>query len=189
MALLVVLERLSPAQRVAFVLHDVFGLPFDEVGDVVGRSPAAVRQLAARARKDVEAGRPRGTATRAEQARVVEAFVAACTDADLPALLAVLDPDVVLRADGGGKVRALRHTVRGAGTAGPVLLSYLRRPPEAVRAVDVNGAPGLLLRDGTGVLTVIAFTVVGGRVAALDFVRNPDKLRTVRADLLDADPA
>ncbi len=187
MALLVVLERLSPAQRVAFVLHDVFGLPFDEVGDVVGRSPAAVRQLAARARKDVEAGRPRGTATRAEQARVVEAFVAACSDADLPALLAVLDPDVVLRADGGGKVRALRHTVRGAGTAGPVLLSYLAA--EAVRAVDVNGAPGLLLRDGTGVLTVIAFTVVGGRVAALDFVRNPDKLGTVRADLLDADPA
>ncbi len=144
------------------MLHDVFGLPFDEVGDVVGRSPAAVRQLAARARKDVEAGRPRGTATRAEQARVVEAFVAACSAADLPALLAVLDPDVVLRGDGGGKVRALRHTVRGAGTAGPVLLSYLRTPPEAMRRVDVNGAPGLLLRDGSGVLTVIAFTVDEG---------------------------
>ena len=70
-----------------------------------------------------------------------------------------------------------------------MLLSYLRRPPEAVRVVDVNGAPGLLLRDGTGVLTVIAFTVVGGRVAAIDVVRNPDKLGTVRADLLDADPA
>jgi len=189
MALLVVLERLSPAQRVAFVLHDVFGLPFDEVGDVVGRSPAAVRQLAARARKDVEAGRPRGTATRAEQARVVEAFVAACSDADLPALLAVLDPDVVLRGDGGGKVRALRHTVRGAGTAGPVLLSYLRTPPEAMRVVDVNGAPGLLLRDGSGVLTVIAFTVDEGRVAAIDVVRNPDKLGTARAELLGTDPA
>ncbi|MFH6691085.1 hypothetical protein QVL82_19955, partial [Cellulosimicrobium funkei] len=122
-------------------------------------------------------------------AGAVVGLVGACTDADLPALLAVLDPDVVLRGDGGGKVRALRHTVRGAGTAGPVLLSYLRRPPEAMRLVDVNGAPGLLLRDGTGVLTVIAFTVVGGRVAAIDVVRNPDKLGTVRADLLDADPA
>lgn len=185
MALLVVLERLSPAQRVAFVLHDVFGLPFGEVGDVVGRSPAAVRQLAARARKDVESGRPRGTTTRSEQERVVEAFVAACAGDDLPALLGLLDPDVVVRGDGGGKVRALRHPVHGAATVGPVVLSYLRTPPRALRVVDVNGAPGLLVLDGSGVLTVMSFTIAEGRVAALDIVRNPDKLGTVPAGLLD----
>jgi len=189
MALLVVLERLSPAQRVAFVLHDVFGLPFDEVGDVVGRSPAAVRQLAARARKDVESGRPRSSTTRAEQVRVVEAFVAACAGDDLPGLLGLLDPDVVLRGDGGGKVRTLRHPVRGAQSVGPVLLSYLRTPVRAMRSVDVNGAPGLVVRDGSGVLTVMSFTLSGGRIVALDIVRNPDKLGTVPAGLLDEDPA
>lgn len=185
MALLVVLERLSPAQRVAFVLHDVFGLPFEEVGDVVGRSPAAVRQLASRARKDVEAGRPRGRTSRAEQERVVEAFVAACAGDDLPALLGLLDPDVTLRGDGGGKVRALRHPVQGAQSVGDVLLSYLRNRPRGAGAVDVNGSPGLALVDGSGVLTVLAFTVADGRIAALDIVRNPDKLSTVPPGLLD----
>ncbi|MFI2705461.1 RNA polymerase sigma factor SigJ [Cellulosimicrobium composti] len=189
MALLVVLERLSPAQRVAFVLHDVFGLPFEEVGDVVGRSPAAVRQLAARARKDVEAGRPRRRATRAEQQQVVEAFVAACAGQDLPALLGLLDPDVVLRGDGGGKVRTLRRTIHGAEPAGRVLLTYLRKPPETLRVVDVNGTPGLLVRDVSGVLTVMSFTVAAGRITALDIVRNPDKLGAVPRALLDADGA
>ncbi|MCP9972547.1 hypothetical protein LUX57_51945 [Actinomadura madurae] len=115
MALLVVLERLSPAERTAFVLHDVFGVPFPEIAEVVGRTPAAVRQLASRARRQVEDGRPRTPVTEAEQRELVTAFAAACQNGDLPGLIALLDPDVVLRGDGGGKVVTLRHAVREAG--------------------------------------------------------------------------
>ncbi|WP_461030933.1 RNA polymerase sigma factor SigJ, partial [Streptomyces sparsus] len=107
MALLIVLERLTPAERAAFLLHDVFGMPFQEVADVVGRSPAAVRQLASRARRHVEQERPRLPPTRAEQRALVAAFATACGTGDLDGLLALLDPDAVYRSDGGGRVNAL----------------------------------------------------------------------------------
>jgi RNA polymerase sigma-70 factor (ECF subfamily) len=179
MALLVVLERLSPAERTAFLLHDVFGMAFEEVADVVGRTPAAVRQLASRARRHVEDGRPRFPPTQAEQQRLVTAFAAACGNGDVQQLAALLDPDVVWRADGGGKVTAAYPAAGGAQTVARMLLALARRPPRSMRMAAVNGAPGLVMRDADGVLTVIAITVDAGRITALDVMRNPDKLTTV----------
>jgi RNA polymerase sigma-70 factor (ECF subfamily) len=179
MALLVVLERLSPAERTAFLLHDVFGFGFEEVAGVVGRTPAAVRQLASRARRHVEDGRPRFPPTRAEQQRLVTAFAAACGSGDMEQLVALLDPEVVWRADGGGKVTAARPA-EGAQNVARWLLALARRPPRSLRMATVNGAPGLVIRDADGVLTVIAFTIDAGRITALDVMRNPDKLGGVR---------
>jgi RNA polymerase sigma-70 factor (ECF subfamily) len=179
MALLVVLERLSPAERASFLLHDVFGMSFAEIAGVVGRSPAAVRQLAARARQHVEDGRPRFPPTRAEQRELVAAFAAACTEGDLERLVALLDPGVIWRGDGGGKVAA-HHGAQGARRVARIMLLMAQRPPRRVGMVTVNGAPGLVLRDADGVLSVISFTVDGGRITAIDVVRNPDKLSGVR---------
>jgi RNA polymerase sigma-70 factor (ECF subfamily) len=179
MALLVVLERLSPAERTAFLLHDVFGLAFDEVAGVVGRSPAAVRQLASRARRHVEQGRPRFPPTPAEQRSLVAAFVDACRGGDMDRLVALLDPGVVWRADGGGKVTAAHPAIEGAANVARWLVALARRPPLSTRMATVNGGPGLVMRDPDGVLTVIAFTIDNGRIAALDVMRNPDKLTAV----------
>jgi RNA polymerase sigma-70 factor (ECF subfamily) len=176
MALLVVLERLSPAERTSFLLHDVFGMSFAEVAGVVGRSPSAVRQLASRARQHVDQGRPRFPPTRAQQEELVTAFAAACAGGDLEGLVALLDPGVVWRADGGGKVTATRRVAHGADEVARWLLSFMHRPPTLVRMASVNGSPGLVVRDGGGVLTVVAFTVDRGRITALDAIRNPDKL-------------
>lgn len=181
LALFAVLERLSPAQRTAFVLHDVFGLPFDEVGEVVGRTPQAARQLAARARRDVEAARPRTAPPREEQERVVAAFAAAAAGGSLEDLVAVLDPDVVWRSDGGGRVVALRKPLRGAEQVARALVGFARRADDAAAVVqagyaaDVNGEPGMVFRDPGGVLTVFALTIDGGRITAIHAVRNPEK--------------
>jgi RNA polymerase sigma factor (sigma-70 family) len=182
-ALLVVLERLSPAERTAFVLHDVFGLPFDEVAEVVGRSPAAVRQLAARARRHVEAGTPRFPASPDEHAQIVVAFAAAWQAGDVERLLAVLDPDVVMTSDGGGRVMAARKPLHGADRVVQTLLAFERyhreRGFEMRGALEtVNGLPGMLLYDGE-ILSVFSCTIDAGRIVALDVVRNPDKLRHV----------
>jgi len=179
MALLVVLERLSPAERTAFLLHDVFGLAFEEVAGVVGRTPAAVRQLASRARKHVEDGQPRFPPTLAQQRRLVAAFADACGGGDMERLVALLDPGVVWRSDGGGKVSAARPATPGARNVARWLIALARRPPRSLRMATVNGVPGLVMRDGDGVLTVIAFTIDAGRITAMDVMRNPDKLTTV----------
>jgi RNA polymerase sigma-70 factor (ECF subfamily) len=178
MALLVILEQLTPAERTAFVLHDVFSVPFSEVAEVVGRSPAAVRQLASRARRQVhvDGGRPRTPTTAPEQRELVDAFTAACKGGDLQGLVELLDPDVVLRSDGGGNVPTLPRTVRGATQVASALLHYGQDRQWDTRPAEVNGAPGLVVRDDAGVLTVIAFTVDAGRITAIDGVRNPDKL-------------
>jgi len=180
-ALLLVLERLSPAERTAFVLHDVFGLPFGEVAEVVGRTPAAVRQLATRARRHVADGTPRYPASREEHADVVAAFAAAWAAGDVDGLLQVLDPEVTFRSDGGGKVVAARVPQEGAEKVAQMLVSFASvnerlggRAHGAI--VDVNGLPGLLFEDGD-VRTVISVTVDRGRIVAIDAVRNPDKLR------------
>lgn len=183
MALLVVLERLSPAERSAFVLHDVFGLPFAEVAEVVGRSPAAVRQLAARARRHVAEGTPRFPATPDEHARIVAAFAAAWEAGEVERLLAVLDPDVVFTADGGGRVAAVPRPLTGAPVIVRTLLGFRRadrrRPRRARYALcAVNGLPGLVI--DADALTVFSCTVDAGRIVAIDVVRNPDKLRHVR---------
>lgn len=182
-ALLVVLERLSPAERTAFVLHDVFGLQFGEVADVVGRSPAAVRQLATRARRHVEAGTPRFPASREDHTRIVVAFALAWQAGDVEALLHVLDPDVTFRSDGGGNVVAARRPVGGADRVARALAGFAaanaRRGIESRGALlNVNGMPGLLLQDGD-VRAVVSLTVDDGRIVAIDVVRNPDKLRHV----------
>jgi RNA polymerase sigma-70 factor (ECF subfamily) len=181
-ALLAVLEQLSPAERAAFVLHDVFDVPFPEVAEVVGRTPDAVRQLASRARRHVAAGRPRRPASGEEQRRLVEAFGRAAAEGDLRALLAVLDPDVVFTADGGGLAIAARTPLRGAERVARAWIAMGRKAGVGARAalVAVNGRAGLLLEAPDGNRSALHFTVDAGRITRVDVVRNPHKLRRVR---------
>jgi len=182
LALLAVLERLSPAERTAFVLHDVFELPFGEIAEIVGRSASAVRQLASRARGRVREYGPRHTPDRASHVQAIEAFAVAATSGDLPALVAVLDPDVVWRADGGGVVTAAPHPVAGPERVARLVLGMVESWYAGMSAEfrDVNGAPGIVLLDGEGAVdSVLAFTVADGRITEVDVVRNPGKLRHV----------
>lgn len=187
-ALLVVLERLSPAERTAFVLHDVFGLGFPEVAEVVGRSPAAVRQLAARARRHVDDGTPRFPASREQHAEIVAAFAAAWQAGDVDGLVGVLDPEVVLTSDGGGLVTAARRPVVGSARVAKALAGFARlgmTPDANPRGgfAEVNGLPGLVVAAGD-VINVVSFTVDDGRIVAIDIVRNPEKLRHVPSEVL-----
>jgi RNA polymerase sigma-70 factor, ECF subfamily len=180
LAVLAVLESLSPAERTAFVLHDVFGLSFDEVGQAVGRSGAACRQLAARARRHLDGRVPRFDVDVAEHRRVLDAFTAAAAGRDLQALLHVLDPDVVLRTDGGGTAKAALRPVFGADKVARFLLGAGVRTEMVaeIRPVLVNGWPGLL-HDGPAGLTVTGIVVSDGRITRIDLVRNPAKLRRI----------
>lgn len=184
LALLFVLERLTPAERTAFVLHDVFGYAFEEIGDIVGRSPAAARQLASRARRHVAEQRPRESGTAEQQRRAVAAFASAAGGGDLEALLRVLDPDVVMRSDGGGRVQAGRKPLVGADRVSRAIVRLARTYAGYADAhfVDVNGQPGLLMvnRDDRAV-SVIAFTVDGDRITTIHIQRNPEKLRHLSA--------
>ncbi|GLX03202.1 RNA polymerase sigma24 factor [Microbispora sp. NBRC 16548] len=183
MAMLVVLESLSPAERTAFVLHDVFGLTFAEVGEAVGRSPAACRQLAARARAHVASRAPRFDVDPSEHRRVVHAFARACLGDDMDALVALLDPDVVFRSDGGGRVRAGRRPVFGAAKVARLLFGIQRFGRFELVPAVVNGWPGLLRYHGDRLVAVLGLTVAEGRVTAVDMVLNPEKLaRVTRAD-------
>lgn len=190
-ALLVVLERLSPEQRVAFVLHDVFAVPFDEIAPVLSTTTAAARQLASRARRAVSADdAPRHTADLAEQRRVVEAFVAAARSGDIDGLLAVLAPDVVAVGDGGGVVPAAARPVVGALPVARFLAGLFRRyGREAAwvhaESVLINGDLGFLaevgLPDGSRLLATMAFAVESGRVTGVFNQLNPAKLGQVPA--------
>ena len=177
-ALMVALEALSPAERTAWVLHDLFGLPFPDVASVVGRTPAAVRQLAVRARAHIAAGASRIEVDPGERRRVADAFLAAAAGGDLATLVAVLDPDVVLVSDGGGQVRAARRPVVGANNVARLFLGLARRtPPGAVlRPIPVNGGPGFILTQDDATLLVAALTVARGRISRIDLVLAPDKL-------------
>ena len=186
LAMLRVLESLSPAERTAFVLHDVFGHTFAEVAEAVGRTPEAARQLASRARRHVEAGRPRFPATADEQREAVMAFAAAVSDGDLDRLVALLDPEVTFRADGGGRVVAATKPLHGAERVARALLAFARKAPAEVRGalVAVNGRPGLFVAAGDD-RSIFAFAVDGGRIIAIDVVRNPEKLeRLPRLDTI-----
>ncbi len=175
-ALLLVLEAMTPAERVSFVLHDVFGLPFDEVAAVVGRSPAACRQLAASARRRVRDGRGR-TVSRAEHDRVVLAFAAAAQGGDLGALVAVLDPDVALRSDGGGVVSAARRPVTGADNVARFLLGVLAKRPEVeVLPQETGDGAGFAMWEEGRIFGVVTLHVVAGRVSEVWMVLNPEKL-------------
>jgi RNA polymerase sigma-70 factor (ECF subfamily) len=182
MALLVVLESLSPAERSAFLLHDVFGYSFSEVAQIVGRSPAAARQLATRGRHAVEARRPRYPAAVEEQREVIAAFQAAVQEGDVGSLIEVLDPSVTFRSDGGGVVNAARTVFTGAERVARIFTAMAGHFGEQfrMRPIVVNGAPGLLLDTGQ-YPSVIAFNVDSGRINEIDVVRNPEKLGTLLA--------
>lgn len=178
MALLVVLETLTPAERSAFLLHDVFDYPFSEVGQIVGRTPGAVRQLAARARRSVKAQCPRQPPSAGQQRRVVEAFLAAATAGELAGLFELLDPEVSFRSDGGGLLRAAGKVFVGADRVAQILSAmgaHYAGEFDAV-IVDVNGVPGLLI-DHHGELNVVSLSVDGGRIREINVIRNPHKLR------------
>jgi len=180
LALLVVLETLSPAERLAFVLHDMFAMPFDEIAPIVDRSPEATRQLASRARRRVQGEGRVPDADLAAQRPVVEAFFAASRAGDFDALVAVLDPDVVLHADfgtGSQEVRGAEHVARRA-------LGYSRMGLE-MRPALINGVPGgVAFLDGEP-FSVGALTISGGRVVELDFLADPERLRKLDLTILD----
>ncbi|MEU0087793.1 RNA polymerase sigma factor SigJ [Streptomyces sp. NPDC006274] len=173
LALLVVLETLGPAERLAFVLHDMFGVPFDEIAPVVGRTPAATRQLASRARRRVQGSAPVPDADLARQRVAVDAFLAAARGGDFEALVAVLAPDVVVRSDSG----ALRpgSVVRGAAAVAGQAITYARLA-EVARPALVNGAAGVVEMAGGRRLAVMAFTVTDGRIAEIDILTDPERL-------------
>ena len=182
MAMLIVLEALSPLERAAFVLTEVFGMSAPEVADSLGRTPAAVRQLTHRARNHVEARRPRATVDSARHRAVVERFLASAASGDVGDLLAVLSPEVTLVTDGGGVRRAALRPIHGADKVVRWLLGVMARPdaplgpPELRR---VNGETAVVLRRDTGVDSVWFVTVEAGRVAAVHAVRNPEKLGAI----------
>jgi RNA polymerase sigma-70 factor (ECF subfamily) len=172
-ALLVVLDTLAPAERLAFVLHDLFDLPFDEIAPIVGRSPAATRQLASRARRRVQGASP-GAATPVDHQRaVVDAFLAAARDGDIAGLLAVLAPDVVLRADPAAVEAGAEAEVRGAATVAATFAGRARAAQSAV----VDGAPGLVWTPGGEPRVVFTFEVARGRIVAITMHADPDRLR------------
>ncbi|HEV2529694.1 MAG TPA: RNA polymerase sigma factor SigJ [Thermomicrobiales bacterium] len=180
-ALLLVMEQLSPAERVALVLHDVFGLPFAEIAAIVDRSPDATRQLASTARRHLRA-RPRYAPTGPERDRVVAAFAAACLGGDVHALARVLAPDVVSRGDGGGVIPAGTRPIHGAERVSRLLLGLMRNglPPGAELAwwlAPVNGETGIVVADRGTVFAVISVAVRDGQIAELAAVAAPDKLR------------
>ncbi len=182
-ALLALLEQLSPAERTAFVLHDVFDMPFAEVAQVVGRTPEAVRQLASRARRHVGEQRPRFETSADEHERAVRAFADAVSEGDLDGLIAVLDPDVVWTSDGGGRAIALRKPLHGAARVarGWVAMRRNETIAPAPTPIELNGELGLLIAARDGNDSVLSFAVEEGRITRIDVVRNPDKLRRVTA--------
>ena len=182
LALLVVLETLSPPERLAFVLHDMFAVPFDEIAPIVNRSPEAARQLASRARRRVQGESKVPDADLATQRRVVDAFLAASREGDFDRLVAVLDPDVVLRADFGAAGES--RFVRGARAVAGQALFYSRLGLD-LRPVLINGAVGAVaFRDGEP-FSLGAVTVRGGKIVELDFLADPERLRELDLTVLD----
>jgi RNA polymerase sigma-70 factor (ECF subfamily) len=184
LALLVVLETLAPAERLAFVLHDTFGMPFEEIAPIVGRSPTAARQLASRARRRVRGSVQVPDADIARQREVVDAFLAASRGGDFAALLAVLDPDVVVRADRGAVGAGGSTEIRGAaGVAEQALL--FARLTDAAQPALVNGAAGLVVTSRGRLFSVLGFTVTGGRIVEIDILADPARLRHLDLAVLD----
>jgi RNA polymerase sigma factor (sigma-70 family) len=184
LALLVVLETLTPAERLAFVLHDMFSVPFEEIAPIVGRSEVAARQLASRARRRVQGATPSPDTDLTHQREVVDAFLAASRDGDFEALLAVLDPDVVLRADAGAVRAGLSREVRGAAAVAEQALFFSRAAPSA-RPALVNGAAGVVVASGGRPIAVMGFTVRHGQIVEIDILADPTRLRQLDLAVLD----
>lgn len=181
LALLVVLETLAPAERIAFVLHDVFAVPFDEIAGIVGRTPTATRQLASRARRRVQGAATLPDADLTSQREVVNAFLAAARGGNFNALLAVLDPDVVVRVDYGAVVPAgAKSEVRGASA---VAGQFLGRAWGA-RPALVNGGPGAIAAAGGQLFVVMGFTIKNGKIAEIDVLADRERLRQLRPSIL-----
>jgi RNA polymerase sigma-70 factor (ECF subfamily) len=179
LALLIVLETLTPAERLAFVLHDMFAVPFDDIAPIVDRSPEATRQLASRARRRVHGADPVPDPDLGAQWKVVEAFIAAAREGDFEGLVAVLDPDVVLRADGGA-VAGLSSYVRGAEAVAGQAVLWSRVDLTFKRAL-VNGAAGVVTFLHGRAFSIAAVTIKNGRIAEMDFLADPE--RVARLDL------
>ncbi|OYY06668.1 MAG: RNA polymerase sigma factor SigJ [Rhizobiales bacterium 35-68-8] len=185
LALMVALERLSPLERAAFLLHDVFGLPLGEVAEALEREPGAVRQLAVRARRHVQAARPRFPVDRAEGERIAQAFFAASISGDVATLRTLLAEDVVLQADGGGKVLAFLNPIAGMARLLRLFAGVRRKWGEGwatmVQPAWIDGLPGYVSLERGAVLQTTAFAIEGGRITAIYITRNPDKLLRVAA--------
>jgi RNA polymerase sigma-70 factor (ECF subfamily) len=177
LALLVVLENLTPAERVAFVLHDMFAIPFDEISGIVERTPDATRQLASRARRRVRGARPVPTSDMGEHRRVIDAFLAASREGDFDRLVAVLDPDVVLRTD-HALPRGAPGELRGAETVASNAMRFAALAPLA-QPVLVNGVPGFYVAPQGRLFAIGTFTVANGRITEIDIVADPEKLARI----------
>jgi RNA polymerase sigma-70 factor (ECF subfamily) len=174
-AMLTVLETLGPAERAVFVLHEVFETPYDEVAEVVGKTPAAVRQIGHRARQHVAARRPRMQVDRIQQQATLEKFMAAASSGDVEGLMEVLAPDVVLIADGGGLVPAARRPITGIETVAGFLARLAELPDLVTTTTWLNGMPGARVDVGDQA-TAVSLVVEDGRIVCIYAMRNPDKL-------------
>jgi len=183
LAMLGVLETLSPEERVAFVLHDMFSVPFEQVADLLDRSPVAARKAASRARKRVEAEPTAPDVDLDRQREVVEAFFEASREGDFDALVAVLHPEVILRSDGGAARPSANHVIRGAVEVAGRAQTFAHLAP-FVRSVLVNGVPGVVVAPQGKPFSVLAFTVVGGRIAAIDALADPQRLERLELGAL-----
>ena len=182
LALLVVLETLNPAERLAFVLHDVFAVPFEEIAPIVGRSPVATRQLASRARRRVRGAATVPDAELARQREVVDAFLVAAREGDFGTLVAVLDPEVVLRADRGAVPAGASREVRGAQE---VARRAVKGGARAARPALVNGAVGVVVAPRGQLLMVLGFTISGRKIVEIDAIADLERLRQLDLTLLD----
>jgi RNA polymerase sigma-70 factor (ECF subfamily) len=187
-AMLVVLESLTPEERAVFVLREVFGFEYAEIGAAVGRSVPAARQLAHRAREHVQARRPRFDVDRNQQREVTERFLAAAGGGDIEGLMSVLAPDVTLLTDGGGKARAALRPITGASKVARFLVAIASRPYMGIEiseisltAAEINGSLGTLITGGGRAIAALTLTVSGGRVTAIQLLANPDKLTAITA--------
>jgi hypothetical protein len=182
LAFLVLLESLTPEQRAVFLLHDVFDYSYDEIGGIVDKRPDAVRQIAVRARREVDERRPRFEASREERETLADRFFAAAQDGEVADLEALLADDVMLQGDGGGKAPALARALFGANRAARTLVNWrkagARIGPIEFRRVDINGQPGALVYDAEGrLLNAMTLDIAGGQIQAIRSIVNPDKLR------------
>lgn len=180
LALLVVLQILNPAERLAFILHDMFAVPFDQISLIIDRSPDATKMLASRARRRVRGSAPALDPDLTRQRQVVDAFLAAARDGDFEALLAVLDPDVVLRTDGGAHRSDLSAVIRGAAAVAVASRAMMFAGlADASQPMLVNGAAGIIATAGGQVMSLMAFTVSNGRIVEINVLADPERLREV----------
>jgi RNA polymerase sigma-70 factor (ECF subfamily) len=185
LALLVVLERLTPVERLAFVLHDMFDLPFEEIAPIVDRSPEAARQLASRARRRVRGGGTTASADLVRRRKVVEAFLSASREGDFAALLTLLDPEVVVRIEDVAPRQVGQRELRGAAN----VLARARdfaRAAKFCRLALLDGSPGLVMAPEGHLLRALVFTFAGDRVASIEVIADPERLRQIDVSLFDS---